>query len=142
MSKIKPRKIIIDFLYVCPSCGGEHYTSYDEVKKIGKIVCDLCRKLLILEPITKVVVDFEGGPTFSSSSSRRKAKGEKGETPSSLGEMESKEGQGEYEDLVDMLIDLGWRAPQARKAVDNGIAMGLNIGDPENFLTGILQGST
>ena len=38
MQKIKPRKIILDFLYMCPSCEGEHYATYDEVKKIGKIV--------------------------------------------------------------------------------------------------------
>jgi uncharacterized Zn finger protein (UPF0148 family) len=64
MPKLKPHRVNLYFYYRC-ECGAEYSQTFQEVKLIGKIVCEVCGKLLELEKMDSVHVE----PKYNSSSS-------------------------------------------------------------------------
>ena len=53
---MKPHRCDVYFFYKC-DCGAEYQQSIQEVKRIGKILCTCCGRLLLLDKIISVKVE-------------------------------------------------------------------------------------
>ncbi len=56
---LRPKLGILYLEFECPSCESVHNVSYEEVRKVGKIMC-YCGKLLEFEPVTAQVTLYFG----------------------------------------------------------------------------------
>ena len=57
---LKPLKCDCFFIYECPTCGAQHQQSYEDITKIGKLLC-YCGKVLKLAKMlgVKVIPKYE-----------------------------------------------------------------------------------
>ena len=132
-----PKKIELDFFYLCPNCQCGYWANYGEIQKIGKMFCEECSTVLLLDPIDEIKIRFTNGKTFQkkglhqgSVSPTKKDKPRKEEVQIDLSE---------HQELVDLFIQLGWTKGAAKKVVENGVKNGLDTSKPDKFIQGVLS---
>jgi Holliday junction resolvasome RuvABC DNA-binding subunit len=125
MSELKPHDFDMNLYYLCPDCGGDNPITLKEVQQIGVMLCCCCNAKMELKYIDSITVHFKKKKQSS-------VVQEKSTQPS----INSNDAAMQ---VVATLKNLGCRASQAKKLVQQGIGNGLDIDNPEEFIAEVLK---
>lgn len=99
---LKPKSVDLYLVYGCPSCGAEHTATREETIFPGGVLCG-CGEKIRFKPIKTVVVT----PHYEEN---RKVFTEK--------KTKNKQPEQSHQEVVDLLVGLGYNRLVARKKVD------------------------
>jgi len=147
-TKIKPHKINVDLLYICPYCVSYQWIDYLQIKKTSKFICDNCYTIVNVDQISNVSLSFSSSSNNKNNSNTTKNNIDNTKPPSSPSNNKNKpkinthskdyHNTNDYTTLVSTFVSLGWSKKQAKNIIDSGIERGYNIKDHEDFVTNVL----